>query len=165
MTLGELKLKCLKLMFDIEEADANPSSAEYETRTVAMIDSINRGLDRIDNANKIPIKEDITHTYDSDYEMWELIPIEEEEDDSTDLETTYGLKDKVLNIIPYFVKGELFEEDEANIALLSFNKFEQLLEQLPTPPKNDSIRNSYVEEIDDTTLKITKVHNRFKYDE
>jgi hypothetical protein len=40
--------------------------------------------------------------------------------DDTDIET---IPDELVDIIPHFVKGELYEEDDPQIALLSTNKF------------------------------------------
>lgn len=42
---------------------------------------------------------------------------------------------EVLNIIPYFVKGDLYEDDDISSARYSRNIFEQYLEALPTPPE------------------------------
>jgi hypothetical protein len=43
------------------------------------------------------------------------------------------IPDYILDIVPYFVKGDLYEEDEPQMALLATNKFYQLLEEIVNP--------------------------------
>jgi hypothetical protein len=50
--------------------------------------------------------------------------------DADTMELPYS--DYILNCIPYFVKADLYEEDNPNVALLSRNLFEQYAEAIPT---------------------------------
>lgn len=166
MTLGELKLECLKIMFEIESNDINSDSIsnnpEYEPRLVNIMGSINRALARIDAVNKLPIKPDITHEYESDIEMWLRIPLPNNLVDTTDLKD-YGLKDYLLQIVPYFVKADLFEEDDKGMSAKAFNVFEGFLNDLPTPPKNNYIRKTKPN-TEETPPIITKHYNIYEWD-
>lgn len=145
MTLGELKLECLKAMFDIEtniSPEELEGNEEYSARLLGIMGSINRSLARIDAVNKLAIKPDITHVYESDIEMWLLKRLSSDLSDDTDLKVTCGLSDYILEIVPYFVKGDLYQEDDMGIAQSAFSVFEGYLNDLPTPPKNDQIRKT-----------------------
>lgn len=48
-------------------------------------------------------------------------------------ERELSLPDYITSIIPYFVKGDLYEEDNANMALLARNMFESYANDLPNP--------------------------------
>lgn len=50
--------------------------------------------------------------------------------DSTTDATTVALPDEILRLIPYFIKGELYEEEDANLAAVAMNVFEQRLMML-----------------------------------
>lgn len=50
--------------------------------------------------------------------------------DTTDLDTLYIPEDVQL-MIPYYVKGELYEEDEPNLAMLAKQEYMQFLYQYP----------------------------------
>lgn len=43
------------------------------------------------------------------------------------------IPDYILDIVPYFVKGDLYEEDEPQMAILATNKFYQLLDEIVNP--------------------------------
>lgn len=51
--------------------------------------------------------------------------------------------DYILNPIPYFVKGELFEEDDPNLAVFSRNVFERLINEIPS--KTESVMRGVVD--------------------
>lgn len=55
-------------------------------------------------------------------------PKEDEPVDTIDLE----YPDEILNVIPYFVKADLYEEDDPQLAMYSRNLFESYASQLPT---------------------------------
>lgn len=50
--------------------------------------------------------------------------------DATTDATTVDLPDEILRLVPYFIKGELFEEEDANLAAVAMNIFEQRLLQI-----------------------------------
>ena len=67
--------------------------------------------------------------------------------DSLDTEVITDIPDDILGIIPYFVKGELFEEDNAQTALLATNKFHSYLANR-TIERNEratSVKNVYTQ--------------------
>lgn len=167
MTLGELKLECLKVMFDVEgEINSNEAvnSEEYASRLTNMMGSINRCLSRIDAVNKLPIKANITHEYEGDIEMWLLIPLAHNLSDDTDLKIECGLSNYLLNIIPYYVKADLYEEDDTAMSARAFGVFEGYLNDLPIPPKNDQIRKTKPN-TDNTPPIINKHYNIYKWDD
>jgi hypothetical protein len=92
--LGELKLECLKVMFDIEY-DITPeemtANDEYATRLTNIMGSINRALARIDAVNKLAIKPNVTHEYEQDIEMCLLKRLPNNLSDDTDLKEEHGL--------------------------------------------------------------------------
>lgn len=55
-------------------------------------------------------------------------PKKDEAVDTIDLE----YPDEILNVIPYFVKADLYEEDDPQLAMYSRNLFESYASQLPT---------------------------------
>ena len=61
------------------------------------------------------------------------------------LDTEIDLPDNLARLIPYFVKYELYQEDEPNLALLAKNDFENLIE-------------SYRQKEYDTTSEIEKIY-------
>ena len=236
MTKGDLIVACLKLMYenndeqlDVEEIS---SQDEYKSKTVNIIESINRALSEIAKADKLPvlIKEidafyyGVTYTtsntvpsekvgdYDyvrvandmykwssdessylkqslpvyfqlsQDTDIFKILGITWEvnneyvyksvdapvrykgnsilllrhnegsyiinytpkfkrlsyDDEDTDVITLADsdetpIPDYILDIVPYFVKGDLYEEDEPQMAVLATNKFHQYLEELVNP--------------------------------
>lgn len=54
--------------------------------------------------------------------------------DSDEIQDTVEINypDEILNIIPYFVKADLYEEDDPQLAMYSRNLFESYAAQLPT---------------------------------
>lgn len=52
------------------------------------------------------------------------------EDDLDIMDLNYP--DYILDLVPYYVKGDLFEEDDPQLAILANNKFEALASQIPT---------------------------------
>lgn len=207
MTLGELKVACIKLMFDNDSIDVDPSNisnnAEYTMRTVNIVESINRALFRVANVGKLPKK---TFTLDNTIQKDEkyirrynldtikidgfdndclyvegivyqnvykytpnvdiiiegnntlVLPAIDEgkyiityspnhrsipiyEDDETKLD----IPDYILNIVPFYVKGDLFEDDDAEVAIMATNKFERYLSELNIGSENRQayIQNAY----------------------
>lgn len=194
-TLGELKVACIKLMFDNDEQELMPDqiseNADYHARTNNIIESINRALVRIASAGKLPLKTayfDKTqgergkyHTrYDLSFlDVFDIVRITYENDDKGIYDTniaimregnktlvlktinegryivsykpkppvfTYDdpdtkeidLPNAIIEIIPYFVKGDLYETDDPDAAVLSRNLFEGYLSALPSE-ENDNI--------------------------
>lgn len=207
MTLGELKVSCIKLMFDNDSVDIDPSTVsnntEYNMRTVNIVESINRALHRVANAGKLPKKTLIIdstiqnnekyirrynldtikvddfdndclyvdnivyqHTYKYSPNVDIIIEgnntlvlpainegkyiityspshksISIYEDDNTKLD----IPDYILNIVPFYVKGDLFEDDDAEVAIMATNKFERYLSELSVGSENRQayIQNAY----------------------
>lgn len=50
--------------------------------------------------------------------------------DSTLDSATIDLPNEILRLIPYFIKGELYEEEDVNLAAVAMNVFEQRLLQI-----------------------------------
>lgn len=48
--------------------------------------------------------------------------------------TILNYPSEILDIVPYFIKGELYEEDDPEKAVLSLNKFQKYLAELPSEP-------------------------------
>ena len=49
---------------------------------------------------------------------------------------TIDVPDRIAEIIPYWVKADIYEEDEPSAAVAARNIFEQLLAMLPSPDSN-----------------------------
>lgn len=65
------------------------------------------------------------------YLYYKKSPLKLSYSDSDEMEIS--LPDYITSIIPYFVKGDLYEEDNANMALLARNMFESYANDLPNP--------------------------------
>ncbi len=65
------------------------------------------------------------------YLYYKKAPLKLSYSDSDEMEIP--LPDYITSIIPYFVKGDLYEEDNANMALLARNMFESYANDLPNP--------------------------------
>lgn len=190
MTKGELIVACIKLMFDndVEQLDATTISdiTEYHSRTMNIVEVINRGFDEVAKARKLPRKTTTINVGDGDigeyYTRFTLpndffyvsnIAYESELNYDNNVEIklegenilvlptinegkyiiTYfpkctsqlsyndpdtkeivGIPDEDLRVIPYFVKAELFEDDDPSRATLSRNVFHQYLAEIPKTP-------------------------------
>ncbi len=67
--------------------------------------------------------------------------------DDLDTEVITDIPDDVLDILPYFVKGDLFEEDDPQSSVLATNKFHSYLAQ-KTEEKNErvsAVKNIYTQ--------------------
>ena len=62
----------------------------------------------------------------------------------TDEYTDVGIPDKIASFIPYFIKGDLFREDEPNEASEARNWFEQAMDSISEPIVNSVDRVSTV---------------------
>ena len=189
MTKGELIVKCLKLLNenDGEQIDPEVVSEDdaYLERTVNIIPSINRALNRLAEMRKLPVKK-IQVNYDEKLKNKTItIPEEQttdilyiaavylfdEEIGLMDTNTSFILQgdtlilphlnfeehytvfyypkathlkeddldtkeieypDYILDCIPYFVKADLYEEDNPNLAAFSRNLFESYANAIPT---------------------------------
>lgn len=189
MTKGELIVKCLKLLNENDgvniESDTVSEDPDYLERTVNIVPSINRALNRLAEMKKLPVKSfEVPFTFenrrktikinqneisdllfvanvikmDADYglaetnvsyflegttlilpsliyaEFYQIFyhPLAKhlKEDDADTMQIEYP--DYILDCIPYFVKADLFEEDNPNLAVLARNLFEQYANQIPT---------------------------------
>lgn len=196
MTKGELITACVKLMFDNDDVVIDPTTvseeSDYASRTVNIIESINRALNRLSLLKKLPSqayyitnetkcisknnkftryclndlisdysqiekisREDIFGNYNSNISIrnegknivlptlqkneqyivdYQAIPAFLNYEDSDTKEILYD--DKIVSIIPYYVKADLYEEDNPNIADYSRNLFEQYAMALPSNDNN-----------------------------
>ncbi len=196
MTKGELITACIKLMFDNDDVviDNTTVSAEsdYASRTVNIIESINRAIHRLSLLKKLPSqvfyiteetkyvsknthltrysfedlmtdysryekisKEDAFGNYNSNISVrfegqyivlptlrkneqyivdYQAIPFVLSYEDEDIVEIPYA--DNIVSIIPYYVKADLYEEDNPNIADYSRNLFEQYAMALPSNDNN-----------------------------
>ena len=180
MTLAEIKIQALKLMFASYEYIVAENIADYYDDTnlndylYKMNDSINRCFDRLLSDELAPKKvvdlDDLTTEDDGNYITLDLTTITDFYeidrviytyngyyesnceyllegdtlfltskngtyklvytktmpyiDDSVADTETIDLPNEVLRLIPYFIKGELYEEDDANLAANAMNIFE-----------------------------------------
>lgn len=138
MKLGEIKLEALKLMFvndgeilNMENLDEYLYGNEvYRGYLVNMVGSINRSLNRFKMKNIKPLD-------DKEY-------VKFTDDTPNDTEIDF-IPDELQEIIPYFIKGELYQEDEPNVAGASMNYFESLLDDYldNRPPTQKKVRIVY----------------------
>lgn len=196
MTKGQLITACVKLMYDNDDVQIDPdtvsSESDYASRTVNIIESINRAFIRLSLLKKLPFKvfyiDENTESINKnktftrynlsslidDYSQYERISKESAlgeyngnvsvrfegenivlptlklneqyivdyqpelfrltEEDLDTKEIPYS--EKILSIVPYFVKADLYEEDNPNIADYSRNLFEQYAMALPSNDNN-----------------------------
>ena len=189
MTKGDLIVKCLKLLNENDGEQIDPlvvsELSEYKERTVNIVPSINRALNRLAEMKKLPVKkftinylkenknksitveEEITKdilsianifsfnedygltdtnvsyffegdvlilpnlTYDEHYTVfYNPKPVYLTEADLDTKEIEYP--NYIIDCIPYFVKADLYEEDDPNLAVLARNLFESYANQIPT---------------------------------
>lgn len=196
MTKGELITACVKLMYDNDDVQIDPevvsNESDYASRTVNIIESINRAFIRLSLLKKLPFKtfyineeteyinkSKMLTRYDltlliEDYSQYERVSKEDafgeyngnisvrfegncivlptlrtneqyiidyqpevfrlKEDDLDTKVIPYA--EKILSIVPYFVKADLYEEDNPNIADYARNLFEQYAMALPSNDNN-----------------------------
>lgn len=72
--------------------------------------------------------------YIIEYAPYSSIRLESMED-TDEIKDANGVKllDNICEIIPYYVKGDVYEETEPEIALMHMNKFESYLNEIHTP--------------------------------
>ena len=129
MTLEEVKKEALKLMFtnqdneidssDISELEADDNYSDYLNN---MYGSINRAIVRLRSKGveyKAPrLTTATSNTFDF---TWE------EQDENGEL-IKIGLDINLCELLPYFIKGELYEEDNPSIATIAKNYFEDAVD-------------------------------------
>ncbi len=191
-TKGELITACVKLMYDndTEMIDTTTVSEnpEYSSRTVNIIESINRAFSEVAKAEYLPKKKiiidldvefvekdeyytkyDLSKLADDIYKInnitfqdgaryYSNIGIRLEGEYTLVLKTvssgkyivTYNpmfserlsyempdtqeiltVPEDIIDIVPYFVKGDLYEDDDPDTALMSTNKFHSYLANRP----------------------------------
>lgn len=195
MTKGELIVACIKIMFDNDIEQLEPlnisDNPDYASRTVNIIESINRGFDEIAKAKKLDRKtfkldKDIGEIgdYYTRYDLNSLIPsndvlyvsnvayeyqliydpnievrfegenvlvlprinqgryivtyhpryINHLNYDDPDTKEIIGMPNEALRVLPYYVKAELYEDDDPEKAVLARNIFHQYLNEIPKTP-------------------------------
>jgi hypothetical protein len=185
MRIGDIKIEAIKLMFVnyghdlvIDDLEKVSKDENYRSYLVNMGGSINRALDRIENACVVPVKihnlviEDAEiGKYRDRFDLSGLVDyfaldrVVAENGYYYDGNTAYQLEgdilvidkfvearviyypkvvkcgeehdlfevplpDQITRLIPLYVKGDLFQEEEPSLAADAKNQFEQLLEDL-----------------------------------
>ena len=198
MTLGEIKIESLKLMYTNLADDINEDMLEnylndenYRGYLFAMTGSINRCFGRIENRKVLPSKsytldasmgekrgafirfnldylikdiycvdrivyENTNGAYVPDYDYMtegNYLVLNSIKDGETytviykptikrvgsgNDEKEIDIPDSIATIIPYYVKGDLFRDDEPNEASESRNWFEQALDEIAYKPTSKS---------------------------
>lgn len=115
MTIGEIKKEALKLMFtnqdneidtlDMEDLYADSNYGDFLNN---MYGSINRAIVRLKSKGVIYAGERLRNDTSDDTEL--------------------ALDEELCMLIPYFLKGELYEEDNAQEAAISRNLFEDMVD-------------------------------------
>jgi hypothetical protein len=183
MTLGELKIACMKLI-EVQQEEITVDNLSEEIR-YNVIESINRAMNRVAELGKYPKKSftllstdgeigdyDTEYTisdFASDFYLLDKITYEDSngirsenvvwffrDDDTLVLPmleegkyyvkytpipqqftyddsdtTTIALSNLIVSKIPYFVKADIFEEEQPAMAINSRNIFENYLATLP----------------------------------
>ncbi|MBR3790224.1 MAG: hypothetical protein IKK20_00260 [Clostridia bacterium] len=203
MTIGEIKIEAIKLMFvnyefdfKVGELERMKADENYGSYLVNMDGAIARALDRIENACVLPAKvkkieasefkrgkvfdrydtsqiknyfqiDRVTAEYDNgSYDGNIGFEIEGDElllrhnpaaeysiiyfpkapsikgvvDNSTELD----LPENIARLIPYFIKGDLFQEEEPALAADARNLFEASLDDLKRPVAS---KQEYIEQV------------------
>ena len=115
MTIGEIKKEALKLMFtnqdneidtlDMEDLYADSNYGDFLNN---MYGSINRAIVRLKSKGVIYTGERLRNDTSDDTEL--------------------ALDEELCMLIPYFLKGELYEEDNAQEAAIARNLFEDMVD-------------------------------------
>lgn len=189
MTLGEIKIETLKLMFTnldndirVDTLGVNLLDENYRDYLINMPGGINRCFSSLEEKRVLPsrsmqlnftdglasgsywrydlnkisdffdieriVRESDDGEYDGDYE-WRreanILVLANDEDatytliykprlaritSSTSNDTELGIPDYIASYIPYFLKGELYRDDEPNEASEARNWYEQAMEEL-----------------------------------
>ena len=128
MTLAEVKKEALKIMFVNQDFVINQSTIEqlnadnnYSDYLQNMNGSINRCVKRLKGAGVLF------------YNKWTNL----NDDSSDDLDLDTYFDEDYQELIPYWVKGELYQEDNYTIAITTKNEFEQRLAEILSNPLNN----------------------------
>jgi hypothetical protein len=115
MTIGEIKKEALKLMFTNQdnEIDSNYITVlleddNYGDYLVNMNGSINRAIVRLKSKGVEYTGDRLKSDASEDFEL--------------------DLDEELCMMIPYFIKGELYEEDNAQQAAIARNLFEDMVD-------------------------------------
>lgn len=189
MTLGEIKIEALKLMFTNYEQDIKASEIDelkldetFGSYLVNMNEAINRAINRFMLKGVLAVKKVIYDhtqgdlgTFLTRYDMaevadyYKIVKVSKESGrryignidfmsegsdivlptleagekyiieyvpratritDTTEEDTEIALPEEMASMIPYYIKAELYEEDEPEIAAVSRNIFEQFIIEL-----------------------------------
>ena len=104
----------------IEELSEDANYSEYLNN---MYGSINRAIVRLKSKGVIYIGERLTNKTKDD--------------------TVLGLDEEICELIPYFIKGELYEEDKPQEAILAKNYFEECVDDYLTTKINCNVETIY----------------------
>ena len=127
MTIGEIKKEALKMMFtnqdnEIDSLDMTDLYADsnYGDFLNNMYGSINRAISRLKSKGFPYVGSRLT------------------KDSSDDAELV--LDEELCEIIPYFIKGELYEEDNAQQAAIARNLFEDMADDYLSTKVNTNVQ-------------------------
>ena len=115
MTIEEIKKEALKLMFTNQDNEIDESTIDeleqddnYGDYLVNMYGSINRAIVRLKSKGVEYTGQRLTK--------------------DTDDETVLPIDEELSELIPYFIKGELYEEDNPQQASIAKNYFEDTVD-------------------------------------
>lgn len=130
MTIGEIKKEALKLMFtnqdneiDDNTVDELSEDANYGEFLNNMYGSINRAIVRLKSKGV-------------EYKGEWLKP-------NTNDDTELALDPELCMLIPYFIKGDLYEEDNAQLSVMSRNMFEDMVDDYLSTKINTAIETVF----------------------
>lgn len=130
MTIGEIKKEALKLMFtnqdneiDGLEMDSLYADSNYGDFLNNMYGSINRAIVRLKSKGV---------EYKGEWLKYDT-------SDDADL----LLDEELCMLIPYFLKGDLYEEDNAQQAAIARNLFEDMVDDYLTTKITDTIETVF----------------------
>lgn len=128
MTITDIKKEALKLMFtnqdneiDTQDIDTLASDENYGDYLNNMNGSINRALVRLKSKGVEYKGQRLTDKTNEAFDLsWE-----EEIDGEI---TKFSIDEALKELIPYFIKGELYEEDNPQQASIAKNYFEDAVD-------------------------------------
>lgn len=130
MTIEEIKKEALKLMFTNQDNEVDTMSMEeleddsnYGDFLNNMNGCINRAIVRLKSKGVIYEGERITSQTTND--------------------TVLALDENLCELIPYFIKGELYEEDKPQEAIIAKNYFEDCVDDYLSTKINTTVEVVY----------------------
>ncbi len=152
MTVGEIYMEALRLMFAAPDMNhtwqylsrtAGSSREEYAEYLAAMPGSLNRcfadlaakGIDKLYGVTLEPVENPWRSWKDEGYDA-STSEVDVLEALGKDLYEEFKLPDKIAAYIPYFIKGDIYRNDEPNEASEARNWYEQGMETILNEPRD-----------------------------